>query len=131
MNCPCLFCGAIGKKPTMVSICAGMDTVPDYLCDRCTPFGPSGGLWTLQHMKDYIHKHLEEGHIFLVYYNSETTCDDGIEGVHTTLAGAVEWVRKNYDEPVKLYDAASGTKGVNMRGWSIGSYNIYRVPLKK
>ena len=104
--------------------------IAEHLCDRCAPFGPSGGLWTRQQMKDYIHKHLEEGHIFLVYYNSETTCDDGIEGVHTTLASAVEWVRKNYDEPVKLYDAASGTKGVNMRGWSIGSYNIYRVPLK-
>lgn len=137
MKQKCLYCNAESSKMRQVNICVGDDTVPDYLCKNCVPDDLSG-LWTRQHMKNYINEHLEKGYVFIVYYNSESQCDDGIENAHSTITGAVEWVRKYYAGTeyydgldLILSDVPSGTKGVNMPGWSIGTFNIYRIALKQ
>jgi hypothetical protein len=76
--------------------------------------------------------------VYVLYYNSESSGDDGIESVHRTLEGAVEKAKSLYremykDEPDYVMDnelenKPSSTKGVNSRkGWSFGTYNIYPV----
>jgi hypothetical protein len=140
----CLFCKAVGPKPlTLVLVCEGEDTIPCYLCEQCFLHGGEdvlGGLWTMKHIKDYIRDRMEKDHVFILYYNSESACDDDIRSVHRTLNGAIsEALRleseslKDDPELAKLGSAevraqSEGTKGVNLPGWSVGTYNIYRVP---
>jgi hypothetical protein len=71
---------------------------------------------------------------YIIYYNSETTCGDGIESVHLTLENAADHARglvkkhEHDEEDLILKKFTEPTKGVNMEGWSIDTYNIYRIP---
>jgi len=80
-----------------------------------------------------IHK-LKPEYVYLVYYNSKSSRDDGIESVHSTLEDAADHARKllrkmyDGDDDLALRNETEYTKGVNMNGWSIGIYNIYKIP---
>lgn len=87
-------------------------------------------------IKEVINK-VKPEYVYLVYYNSESSCDDGIESVHSTLEAAAnhtrKLLRKMYDDEISdddlsLINGTTSTKGVNMTGWSIGTYNIYKIP---
>jgi hypothetical protein len=80
-------------------------------------------------VKDHVNE------VYVLYYHSESSGDDGIVSVHRTLQGAVDKViaiekeNGNYDEDEDYTpnEEPHYTKGVNMPGWSVGLYNIYPV----